>query len=137
YLGGKEGYGLYESIGALAVWLGMTNAGMSLGLQNKLTDCYVTGDRELARRYVSSLMFALPVMALFVALLLSIVTPLVPWGRFFPTTTPRVHETAWAFWWAGIVTLLGVIISAGGAIYCGYQEIVRNNIWDAISKILT
>src|SRR5262245_30854345 len=64
YLGGIERYGLYEAIGALAMWLAMTNAGMSLGLQNKLTDCYVSGDRELARRYVTAFMFALPVIAL-------------------------------------------------------------------------
>src|SRR5687768_2495209 len=51
YLGGKERYGLYESIGALAMYIGITNAGLTLGLINHLTECHVSGDREQARRY--------------------------------------------------------------------------------------
>src|SRR5256885_7799980 len=47
YLGGKEGYGLYESIGALALWLGMTNAGLGLGVVDRLTDRSVSGERQL------------------------------------------------------------------------------------------
>src|SRR4051794_2990127 len=39
---GAERYGLYESVAALAVWLAMTNGGLSLGLQNRLQDCYVS-----------------------------------------------------------------------------------------------
>jgi O-antigen/teichoic acid export membrane protein len=134
---GTERYGLYEAVGALAMWLGLTNAGMSLGLVNKLADCYVTGDRELARRFVTSLMFALPVVALAAMLVLSIVTPFVPWARLFRASPALQGEIAWAFWSAGVVTLLGVVVSSAGAIYSGYQEIVRNNVWDAVAKVMT
>ncbi len=49
---GKEGYGLYQAIIAFSAQLALTNAGLSSGLVNKLTDCHVSGDRELARRPV-------------------------------------------------------------------------------------
>src|SRR5256885_3826975 len=77
---GRERYGVYEWVGSLAVWLGMTNAGLSLGLVNKLADCYVSGDKALARRYVTAIMLAIPVLALAVAILLTIRTPFVPWA---------------------------------------------------------
>src|SRR5438105_2767434 len=58
YLGGAEGYGLYELVGSIAVYLAMANLGMSMGLMNKLTDCYVSGNRELARRLLSTVIVA-------------------------------------------------------------------------------
>jgi O-antigen/teichoic acid export membrane protein len=85
---GSERYGLYTSVGAAAMWLGMTNVGMSLGLVNKLADCYVSGDKDRARRYVSSLMLALPALVVLAMIILTIATPLIPWGKVFPTSTP-------------------------------------------------
>src|SRR5205085_1798405 len=50
---GAERYGLYEAIIALSMWLALSNAGLTVGLVNKLTDCKVSGDRLLARQYIS------------------------------------------------------------------------------------
>src|SRR3954469_22878248 len=41
---GVERYGLYEAIGALAMYIGMTNFGLSLGLLNSLAECHVNND---------------------------------------------------------------------------------------------
>src|SRR5439155_20753406 len=60
---GKEGYGLWLAVGSIAVFLNMTNLGLTLGLNNKLIDCHVTGDQARARRYVSSMIFALLILA--------------------------------------------------------------------------
>src|SRR5262249_40098559 len=35
---GEERYGLYQLVGALVMWLGMTNLGLTMGLINKLID---------------------------------------------------------------------------------------------------
>jgi O-antigen/teichoic acid export membrane protein len=134
---GKERYGLYESLGAVAVWFGMTNAGLGLGLLNKLTDCYVSGNKELARKYVTTILFALPAIALAVIVGLSVVTPFVPWGKVFPMSTGVTSETAWGFWWAGVITAIGVVVGCNNSLYMGYQEIVRANLWDAVAKIAT
>ena len=135
---GPEGFGLYESVAALAVWLALTNAGLSMGLQNRLQDCYVSGDRALARRYVSSLTIALVVIAAAGLVVLSVVTPLVDWGRVFPTDAVRpVGETAWAFWVAGALTLVGVAVSTPYSIYAAYQELHVANVWDGAAKVLT
>ncbi|MBC8106263.1 MAG: oligosaccharide flippase family protein [Anaerolineae bacterium] len=134
YLGTAR-YGLYESIGALAMYIGLTNAGLTLGLVNHLTECHVTDDRRLARRYTSSLTPALLITVLVGLLVLSMITPLIPWSRVFEVPDPRAaREIPWAFWLAGFLTLLGFIAGIPSAIYTGYQETHLNNIWDGVAK---
>src|SRR5260370_31193328 len=72
---GKEGYGLYQAIIAFSAQLALTNAGLSSRLVNKLTDCHVSGDRDLARRYVSSLWFALLVLVIVLCIAATLATP--------------------------------------------------------------
>jgi O-antigen/teichoic acid export membrane protein len=135
---GDEGYGLYRLIGATVLWLGMTNLGLTLGLTNKLTDCHVSGDRVLARKYVSSLTILLAGMTLAMLLLFSLIVPLVNWDAIFKTQDAALRRvTPLAVWVAGAVTLLGVVITLPGAIYFGYQEMHLTNLWDGAAKLAT
>jgi O-antigen/teichoic acid export membrane protein len=137
YLGTTR-YGLYGSIGALAAWLALTNIGLGLGLVNKLTDTHVSGDRELARRYVSTIMVAVIAITILGIAILSIVTPLLNWGRIFPTDDPvALREAPWAFWACGVAVFVGFIGSLPTNVYFGYQESHRNNIWDGAAKLAT
>ena len=137
YLGNTR-YGLYESVGALAAWLALTNIGLGLGLINKLTDTHVSGDRELARRYVSTILVAVMAISLLGLLLLTVITPMVNWAEVFPTDDPLARrETPWAFWVSGAAIFIGFMTSVPTAVYSGYQETHVNNIWDGVSKLAT
>ena len=91
---GKEGFGLFENIGALTVWLTLTNAGLTLGLINRLTECHVTGDRELARRYVSTLVLVLLGLTILFTVLVSAAVPVVDWTRIFKADAVDVQRDA-------------------------------------------
>jgi O-antigen/teichoic acid export membrane protein len=133
---GAERFGLYESITALVAWLGLTNIGLGLGLVNKLTDCHVSENRTLARGYVSSLLVAITVLVVGTALVYSIVVALVNWGAVFKTSDPSVAgEIPWTVWVTGILLLLSFYSSVPPAIYSAYQELHRNNFWDASAKL--
>ena len=138
YLGGKERYGLFETIISMSVYLGMTNAGLALGVVNKLTDCNVSGDRDLARRYVSSLFFALIGIAIVLGLAISIVIPFVDWRTLLNIKSAlAIRETPWTLWVTAILTLVGLLAAVPSAVYMAYQDLEINNYWDGASKILT
>jgi len=137
YLGTTR-YGLYESIGALASWIALSNVGLSLGLVNKMTDTHVSGDRELARRYISTTMVALVVLCAVGTIALTIATFAIDWGRVFPTDDPvALRETPGAFWISGFAVFIGFIASVSSTIYVGYQEMHRHNVWDGAAKLAT
>ena len=134
----KLRYGLFEAVGALVVFLGMTNLGLTLGLMNKLTDCYVSGDRDQARRYTASLTILLTAMLVVTMGLWSAIVPLVNWAKVFPIDDPvGIAERSWAIWVAGVCTLAGLITSLPAAVYSAYQEIHRANIWEGVAKVAT
>src|SRR5512139_1286747 len=59
---GAERYGVFEIVSSLAAWVGLTSFGLGFGLNNRLMDCYVAGDQQKARSYVSSAFF--PMLAM-------------------------------------------------------------------------
>lgn len=133
---GAERYGLYEAIGALALYLSMSNAGLTLGLINKLTDCDVRQDREAARIYTSTLTVTMVVFTIITMAIVTVLAIGVDWQRVFETTDPRARsEVPWAFWTAGTCVIVGLLIGIAPAIYAAYQETHRNNIWDGIAKV--
>jgi len=135
---GQERYGMYETMGALASWLAATNLGLTLALMNYLVDCSVREDRESARNAVSTLVVFLGGMLVVMVALVTIVTPLVNWSRFFNLETAAAqHEASITFWIAATATLLGLVASLPGSIYGGYQEFHRSNIWDGVSRVAT
>lgn len=135
YLGPAR-YGLYESVGALAMWLGMTNLGLGLGLINRLTECDVKNDRTTARRCTSTLTLTMLAMMLVSLTLLTIVVPLVPWASVLNILDPVARsEVTLAVWVAGALTLLGLVSGLAPAIYVGYQETHRNIAWDGVARV--
>jgi len=133
---GSEGYGLYESIGALVAWLAVMNLGAGMGLLNKLMDCHVSGDREAARRYLSSLLIPLSMIVLVGALIVVAVTPLVGWADMFGVNDPRLaKQLPVAIAVAGITTLLAVLVDLPGQVYAAYQELHRSSAWEAAARL--
>lgn len=135
---GKERYGLYEAVGALAAWLAATNLGLTMGLLNRLVDCHVSGDRALARRYTSTLTLFLAGLLLALLLIFSVVVVFVNWTPVFGVEGDLAkHEAPWAFWIAGVAVLTGLLVSLPNTIYAAEQEQYRANAWEGAGKLVT
>jgi O-antigen/teichoic acid export membrane protein len=136
YLGSQERYGLYEAVGAVVLWLGLMNLGMSMGLINKLIDCNVRGDRATARLYVSTLAWAMVVALVVSVIAFSIVTLVVDWVAVLKITEPAARaEARLAVWIGGVLTLAWLVLSLPAAIYAGYQELHRENYWSGAGRV--
>ncbi len=135
---GDEGYGLFQTVLGLSVLLSLSNAGLQLGLMNRLIDCHVSGDRVAARRYISSLTITLAVILTVAAVLWTIATYVVDWASFFKVSDPQIAAaTPWIVWITGIATLAGLLFGLPITIYFAYQETVRVYLWDGIARIAT
>lgn len=135
---GRERFGLFEVVGALGMWLAATDAGLGLGLLNRLQDCHVSRDRLLAQRYTSSVAIALLAIAIGLVAMTSILTPVIDWGRLFKAKDPgAAAELPWAVWLACALTFTGLISNLSGVIYTAYQEQHRATLWDALFRVLT
>jgi O-antigen/teichoic acid export membrane protein len=135
---GSERYGLFEAIIALSALLSLANAGLTLGLVNRLMDCHVSGDRELARRYVSSLLLTLAAIMLPALLVWTLVAAFTRWDHVFHISGSEARgHVAMATWITGTSVLFGLVFSAGASIYQAYQEMTIANVWDGIAKAVT
>jgi O-antigen/teichoic acid export membrane protein len=135
-LGGPR-YGVFEATIAAAAMLTFTNAGLTLGLLNRLIDCHVSDDRQLARRYISSLMVTLAGVAAVALIAWAICSWAIPWARVLKVTSAvDHHDITHAVFIAGAATLLGMVFNLPTVVYSAYQELTVANFWDAASKIL-
>ena len=136
---GQTKLGLSDTVGEMAAYLGMTNLGLSLGLINRLADCAVHDDKARARKYVSTLTIFLLFVICGCALLWTVASFGLPWGRAFKgfDSVSNRRELSLSLWVAGIATLLNSLASLAPSIYAGYQETHRISIWDAVIKVAT
>ena len=133
---GRERYGLYETVISIGGWLVVANVGLGYGLVNRLVDCHISGDRELARRYVWSVLVGAGAICAVGLFLCTAIVPLIPWGHVFHLNDQRAaSELPWAAWIACAATLVGLVVSTPGAVYIAYQESHRNSLWDAAARL--
>jgi O-antigen/teichoic acid export membrane protein len=135
---GNEMYGLYESVTALAMYFSLTNFGLGMGLMNKLTGSLVRDDREEARRYVSSLAFALLAISVLGVVLISLLVPFVDWAHLLGSDAARGSSALqWAVWLATAGVVIAQPLSITYVIYSSYQETHIANLWEGIARIVT
>ncbi len=133
---GNEQYGLYESLVSLSAWFAASNIGIGLGLMNRLTECFVNDEKEMAARYTCTVLVLTGTLLVSVALVFTVLALRLDWNAVFPMTTsvPRtiIAVSAWA-------SVSGAILSVFAAnvtpIYSAYQRLSSDVMWDAFAKI--
>ncbi|HSI36074.1 MAG: lipopolysaccharide biosynthesis protein [Phycisphaerae bacterium] len=135
---GAEGYGVYETVGSLAVWLTLSNVGLYLGLQNRLQACFAAGDLELARRYVSSVAVFVTVVSVLGVAVVTALAVTVDWQRVLPTSAPGAGgPIGAAFWVAGVGALMTVALGIPAVVYAASQQLDVANVWEMVGRVLT
>ena len=134
---GKEGYGLYQSIGSLGAWLSLSNAGLGMGLMNRLSDCYISKDQADARKHVSTMVVGLLGISSIMFLLVGMLIPTVSWNLFFPTDDEVLaRQVPWAVATTALCIIVSLPLGILQPIYSAYQEIQTLNIWDGLRRLV-
>lgn len=80
---GAERYGMWMTMSSLIAMLGFADLGIGNGVLTAVARAYGNDDREAIRRFVSSGLFVLALIALVIMLVFAMCYPFVPWHRIF------------------------------------------------------
>lgn len=134
---GAERYGMWMTISSVILMLSFADLGLGNGLLTGLSEANGRDDRHLASQYVSSTFFMLLALAVFLAMCLGVVYPLIPWHRIFNvTSSSAVAESGPAMVAFIACFLINMPLGIVNRIQLGYQEGFGNSIWLVLGNLL-
>ena len=98
-------YGIWMTLSSIVAWMGVFDIGLGNGLRNKLTEALATGDKETAKKYVSTAYAMLSLLVLFVIIIFFVVNNWINWDLVLNTSESNREE---------LKTLALVIVSLFG-----------------------
>jgi O-antigen/teichoic acid export membrane protein len=135
---GPERYGVWLTISSLLVWMAMTDFGLSgNALVNVLSEAHGRDDRQAAREYASSTVWALIAVAAFLAIVTIASFPFIPWSSVFRVSTVPVHELSLACALTLAFFIIGLPLSVQYSIYSAYQDGFLSNAWGIAMNVST
>src|SRR5438093_4928224 len=135
---GTERYGVFEIVSSLAAWVGLTSFGLGFGLNNRLMDCYVSGDQPRARSYVSSAVFPMLGVLLLGSTTVVAAIVVIDWHSLFNVSSGIGQgELRWTILAALLLPLVGVCCNFAPAVFSAYQEIHQQAWWEALARLAT
>ncbi len=135
---GAERYGLWMTISSLIALLGFADFGMGNGLLTAIGAAHGRGDRDAARRNVSSAFFMLSGVAALIALTFTLSYPWLDWGRAFNVSSPIARREAGPTV-AVLAAFLCLNMPLGTVqrVQQGYQEGFASNLWGVAGNVLS
>jgi len=135
---GAERYGAWMTISSLLVFLGFSDFGLASSLTNALGKAFGENDRESARRYVTTTLLALCIVA--VLLVLAGITSAASIASFmFPTVDKALldREIIPALIAAMLIFALNFPLLVTNRVLAAYQENATANLWIMASSVAT
>jgi O-antigen/teichoic acid export membrane protein len=133
---GAERYGAWMTISSLLIFLGFSDFGLASSLTNALGRAFGEDDRERARRYVVTTLFALSLIA--ILLVLAGITFARPITKLiFPSvdTTVLSGEIVPALIFALAIFALNFPLLVTNRVLAAYQENATANLWIMASSV--
>ncbi|MEY2480200.1 MAG: hypothetical protein QOI04_1127 [Verrucomicrobiota bacterium] len=135
---GNEGYGLMVTITSVVGWLQFTNLGIGLGLQNALIEETAKGNKSAQRQLISTAVFSLLAIGVFVLVVGLFIFPHVSWQSVFPPVTDRfageIPRTVLVVFMGFVST---VVLGFVGPIYAARQELHIGALQGMVTSVLT
>lgn len=133
---GTERYGLWMTITSVVCMMSFADLGIGNGLLNSISESYGKGDRESARRYVSSAFLVLFGIAVLLTGAFAISYPFVNWPRFFNvSSTIAAHEAGPAVFVFLVFFALNMPLDVVQRVQTGYQEGFVTNLWSVAGNL--
>jgi O-antigen/teichoic acid export membrane protein len=119
---GKERYGLWAAVSALAPWTALLDLGLVAGLVNAVAEAHGRDDDEGARSLFSTAFFALCAITAFAALVGLVAVPRVRWDQLYGVPSALAGDARLGTAVALGLALLAVPFNLVPQVYNAYQR---------------
>jgi len=128
---GPERYGLWVTISSFVAWMSISDIGFGSALTNALAEAHGLRNRHLARGLVSTAFWTLISIGIFIGFLGLILVPVINWFEVLnvPVHTVYADEIRTSVGLAVLFFCLSFPPGLVTAVYNGYQEVHRGNLW--------
>ena len=133
---GKDQFGLWMAVSSLAVWLQLTDFGISNGLTNALAEANGRDEKQAARAYVTTALAAFFIISIMCIVPVVVLALWLPWQFILNIYDAELaHLPGWCFLVAGLVFVFNLPLSVVRRVFIAYQLGYIVNTIQVVSSI--
>lgn len=124
----NEVYGIWMTITSILYWITTFDIGLGNGMRNYLAEALATNDTKLGKKYISTTMLLLSLIALSMAIVLLYPLITINFNSFFNTNAIAGNELRMAVVIAVGFTLMNFVLKNIGMIFVAMQKYAINDL---------
>ena len=132
----NEIYGIWMTITSVLFWINTFDIGLGNGMRNYLTGAISSKDYNLGRRYISTTLILLAVIALTMAIIISVPMSILDFNQFFNTQALSNEGLRNALIVAIGFTLLNFVVKNIGLIFVAMQKYAINDLLSVSGNVI-
>lgn len=132
----NEVYGIWMTITSILYWITTFDIGLGNGMRNYLAEALATNDTKLGKKYISTTMLLLSLIALSMAIVLLYPLITINFNSFFNTNTISGNELRMAVVIAVGFTLMNFVLKNIGMIFVAMQKYAINDLLSISGNVI-
>lgn len=132
----NEVYGIWMTITSILYWITTFDIGLGNGMRNYLTEALATNNTKLGKKYISTTMLLLSLIALSMAIVLLYPLITINFNSFFNTNAIAGNELRMAVVIAVGFTLMNFVLKNIGMIYVAMQKYAINDLLSISGNVI-
>jgi O-antigen/teichoic acid export membrane protein len=119
---GKEVYGVWAVISSIFIWLGLFDFGLGNGMKNQVVKSLANNDPDEARKLISTAYWAIGLLMILLAIVISIVSPFLNWQNILNTRTISEPQLKIAFLLTCLFMMINFLLSLINSVVAALQK---------------
>lgn len=132
----NEVYGIWMTITSILYWITTFDIGLGNGMRNYLAEALATNDTKLGKKYISTTMLLLSLIALSMAIVLLYPLITINFNSFFNTNAIAGNELRMAVVIAVGFTLMNFVLKNIGMIFVAMQKYAINDLLSILGNVI-
>lgn len=132
----NEVYGIWMTITSILYWITTFDIGLGNGMRNYLAEALATNDTKLGKKYLSTTMLLLSLIALSMAIVLLYPLITINFNSFFNTNAIAGNELRMAVVIAVGFTLMNFVLKNIGMIFVAMQKYAINDLLSISGNVI-